>query len=207
MANPFRLPMAPRTIRNLFSKPSTRRYPYDDPAALRRRARHDQVRRGDVQLLHSVRKALPRRGDHGLAREPHLGHRAPDLHRLQRLRRGLRQEQPEHVHRLQERPHPRRGRPGGPAPRPRGVAQSRSGTGRGGSGQSGDARKLTSPPTASVLGSAGFFMPRRHDALNRLIIEAAQLVRPARGAKPAATAPIAYLRHNQGTRANGTWIT
>ena len=29
MANPFRLPMAPRTIRNLFSKPSTRRYPYD----------------------------------------------------------------------------------------------------------------------------------------------------------------------------------
>jgi len=29
MANPFRLPMAPRTIRNLFSKPATRRYPYE----------------------------------------------------------------------------------------------------------------------------------------------------------------------------------
>ena len=29
MANPFRLPMAPRAIRNLFSKPSTRRYPYE----------------------------------------------------------------------------------------------------------------------------------------------------------------------------------
>jgi len=27
MANPFRLPMAPRTIRNLFSRPATRRYP------------------------------------------------------------------------------------------------------------------------------------------------------------------------------------
>jgi len=27
VANPFRLPMAPRTIRNLFSKPATRRYP------------------------------------------------------------------------------------------------------------------------------------------------------------------------------------
>ena len=29
MANPFRLPMAPRAIRNLFSKPATRRYPYE----------------------------------------------------------------------------------------------------------------------------------------------------------------------------------
>ena len=27
MANPFRLPMVPRALRNLVSKPATRRYP------------------------------------------------------------------------------------------------------------------------------------------------------------------------------------
>ena len=29
MANPFKLPMAPRALRNLVSKPATRRYPYE----------------------------------------------------------------------------------------------------------------------------------------------------------------------------------
>ena len=100
-----RLPMVPRALRNLVSKPATRRYPYRDPAALRRRPRRDRVRRRDVQLLHALHAALPCRRDHRLARGPQLVHRAADLHRLQRLRRGLRQEEPDHVPRERRHVH------------------------------------------------------------------------------------------------------
>jgi len=130
MANPLTLPMIPRALRNLVSKPATRRYPYEIRPRFEGARGTIEFERGDVQLLHAVHAALPGRGDHGLPRELDLGDRALDLHRLQRVRRGVRQEEPEHVQGLQAGPYSGRSWPAGPASRPRGVAQAGRGTGR-----------------------------------------------------------------------------
>ncbi len=44
MANPFNLPMVGRSLRNLVSRPATRRYPSEIRAALRGHPRDDRVR-------------------------------------------------------------------------------------------------------------------------------------------------------------------
>ena len=150
----------PAIVRNLFSRPATRRYPYE--------IRHRSAgARGLIEIdietciFCSACGAVRRPPSRSRARTRSGTSTGCVLH-LQRVRRGLPQEVPHDVARVQARPHPGRSRTQRRAAGPRRVAQGRrAGSGGGslarrpgrlgrpGRGQGGDPGRLASTAGSS----------------------------------------------------------